>query len=102
VDPKVNDAFHTWCEKIYGSDKVGHVKVVQGKIHDYLAMILDFSTPGALKLDMKYYIRNMIEEFPYKIKSIKTTPWTEKLFKVNNESKNVDEERRAIFHTFVM
>jgi hypothetical protein len=89
-DPKVNDNFHIWCEKIYGSDKVGHVKVVRGKVHDYLAMILDYSTPGALKLDMKYYIRNMVEEFPYAIKAIKTTPWTEKLFKVNSESKYLD------------
>jgi hypothetical protein len=44
VDPKVNNEFHLWCEKIYGSDKVGHVKVVRGNIHDYLAMILDFKT----------------------------------------------------------
>jgi hypothetical protein len=36
------------------------------------------------------------------IKAIKTTPWTEKLFKVNSESKNLDEERRGVFHTFVM
>jgi hypothetical protein len=31
-----------------------------------------------------------------------TTPWTEKLFKVNDESKHLDEVRRVIFHTFVM
>jgi hypothetical protein len=102
VDSKVNDDFHIWCEKMYGSDKVGHVKVVRGKVHDYLAMILDFSIPGAMKLDMRYYIKQMIKDFGYDIKSIKTNPWTEKLFKVNTESKNVDEERRAVFHTFVM
>ena len=27
-DPKVNDEFHQWCEKIYGSEETGHVKVV--------------------------------------------------------------------------
>jgi hypothetical protein len=102
VDSKVNDNFHIWCEKMYGSNKVGHVKVIHGKVHDYLAMILNFSIPGAMKLDMRYYIKQMIKDFGYDIKSIKTNPWTEKLFKVNKESKNVDEERRAIFHTFVM
>jgi hypothetical protein len=56
-------------------------------------MILDFSVPGAMKLDMIYYIKQMIKDFPYDIKSIKTNPWTEKLFKVNNESKNLDDER---------
>jgi hypothetical protein len=102
VDPKVNDEFHVWCENIYGSNKVGHVKVVRGKKHNYLAMILDFSTPGAMKLDMRYYITSMIGEFPYNIKAIMTTPWTEKLFKVNDESKKLEEERRAIFHNFIM
>ena len=65
-------------------------------------MILDFSIPGAMKLDMRYYIKQMIEDFPYEIKTIKTNPWTEKLFKVDNESKHLDDERRTSFHTFVM
>jgi hypothetical protein len=51
---------------------------------------------------MKYYIKAMVKDFPYKVKSIKTTPWTKKLFKVDNESKKLDEERKGIFHTFVM
>jgi hypothetical protein len=42
-DPKVNDEFAEWCENTYGSDELGHVKVVHGDKHDYLAMILDFS-----------------------------------------------------------
>jgi hypothetical protein len=102
VDPKVNDDFEACCEKMYGSDQIGHVKVVRGKTHDYLAMILDFSIPGAMKVDMKYYIDGMIEEFPYPVKSITTTPWTEKLMKVDTDSKNLDTEKKAIFHTFTM
>jgi hypothetical protein len=46
VDSKVNDNFTEWCETTYGSDDLGHVKVVRGKIHDYLAMILDFTEDG--------------------------------------------------------
>jgi hypothetical protein len=87
---------------MYGSDKAGHVKAVRGKVQDYLVMILDFSVPSTMKLGMQYYIKQMIKDFKYDIKSVKTNPWTEKLFKVNKESKNVDDERRAIFHTFVM
>ncbi len=102
MDPRVNDKFHIWCEKVYGSKELGHVKVVCGNRHDYLAMILDYSVPGAMKLDMIYYILQIIKDFPYNLKSITTNPWTEKLFKVNNESKNLDDERRAVFHTFVM
>jgi hypothetical protein len=81
---------------------LGHVKVVRGKVHDYLAMIIDFTQDGALKVDMRYYIEAMIEEFPYEIKATKTAPWTEKLFKVQEDSKKLEEEQRSILHTFVM
>jgi hypothetical protein len=30
VDFRVNDSFAQWCEKTYGSDDLGHVKVVNG------------------------------------------------------------------------
>jgi hypothetical protein len=36
VDSTVNDNFAQWCEKTYGSDDLGHVKVVRGKVHDYI------------------------------------------------------------------
>jgi hypothetical protein len=101
-NPKVNDEFAEWCEKTYGSDELGHVKVVRGKVHDYLAMIMDFTQEGALKIDMRYYIKGMIEEFPYEIKPTTTAPWTEKLLKVQEDSKKLDEKQRSIFHTFVM
>ena len=102
VDPKVNDAFHAWCEKMYGNKDIGHVTAVRGKVHDYLAMNLDYSTKDKLKVDMKYYITNMLEEFPFKVKKQSKTPWNDKLFKVNESVKNLDEERKSVFHTFVM
>jgi hypothetical protein len=103
VNPEVNDEFAEWCENTYGSDDLGHVVVVRVKIHDYLAMILDFTQDGALKVDMKYYSQGMLDEFPFEVKPSQTaTPWTEKLFKVQEDVKKVDEERRSIFHTFVM
>jgi hypothetical protein len=101
VDPKVNDEFAQWCEATYGSDDLGHVKVVRGKVHDYLGMIMDFTQEGALKIDMKYYIEGMLEEFPYEVKP-KATPWTEKLLKVQKDATKLEEARRSIFHTYVM
>jgi hypothetical protein len=71
MNKKVNDEFHTWCENKYGSDKVGHLKVMRGDKHDYLAMILDYSEKGALKVDMRYYIDGMIEDFPYDLHAMK-------------------------------
>jgi hypothetical protein len=101
-DSKVNDDFEAWCEYKYGSDEIGHVKVVRGKIHDYLAMILDFSVPGAMIVDMKYYIDGMLEDFPYPVQATDKVPWTEKLFKVNSEKKLLNDEKRMLFHTFTM
>jgi hypothetical protein len=62
VDYEVNNDFKVWCKKKYGNDDIGHVKVVHSKTHDYLAMILDFETPGAMKVDMRYYIDRMVED----------------------------------------
>jgi hypothetical protein len=55
-----------------------------------------------LKVDMKYYIKAMIEEFPYEVPYCKKTPWTERLFKVNEDSKKIEHQRKETFHTFVM
>ena len=43
VYPKLNDDFHKWLEKTYGSDDIGHVEASRGKVHEYLAMTLDYT-----------------------------------------------------------
>ena len=100
IDPKVNKEFFQWCENTYGSELNGHVKVVKGKRHDYLGMILDFTKDGCLIIDMKYYIKKMLEDFLYKVKTNKM-PWNDKLFK-EEQKKKLDNDRKEIFHQFVM
>ena len=102
MDPKVNDKFAKWCNATYGSEDLGNVKVVRGKVHDYLAMIMDYTQDGALKIDMKYYIKGMLDDFPYEVKATKVAPWTENLLKVQEEVTKLEEQRRSVFHTFVM
>jgi hypothetical protein len=81
VNPKANDEFAEWLEKTHGSDDLRHVKVVRGKVHDCLAMIMDFTQESALKLDVRHCVKGMIEEFPCEIKATTTAPWTEKSLK---------------------
>ena len=100
VDPKVNDEFHEWLEKKYGDPKLAKVKAVRGKKHDYLAMNLDFSTPGKLKVDMVNYVKSMVDDFPEEITPSKC-PWNDNLFKVDEKGKRLDKEKHEIFHTFV-
>ena len=44
VDPKVNDRFQVWLEKMYGKYKA--VEPTRGKKHDYLGMLVDFTEKG--------------------------------------------------------
>jgi hypothetical protein len=65
-------------------------------------MILDFTDDGAMKVDMIYYTKEMLEDFPYPIGPTKATPWTEKLLKVQKDAPKLEEERRSIVHTYVI
>ena len=102
VDSAINDEFHKWCEDTYGNETNGHVKVARGDRHDYLWIILDYSSKGKLKVDMAYYIQAMEDEFDYPVQKSKKLPWNEKLFKIDDTSKKLEEERREVFHHFVM
>ena len=101
VDSKVNDEFVKWLDDMYGT-KEQPVKAVRGKVHDYLAMVFDYSTPGEVKLNMVDYVKSMVEDFPEDISGKHvTTPWTENLFKVNPKSPELTKERAEQFHTMV-
>ena len=68
VDPKVNDRFAEWLEKMYGKYKA--VEPTRGKKHDYLGMVIDFTEKGKVIIDMVKYVESMIEDFPMKISKI--------------------------------
>ena len=44
----------------------------------------------------------MIEQFPVEVKCNNTAPWNDKLFKVSQTVKRIDEQKQEIFYTFVM
>ena len=78
VNTKVNDDFLEWLNEVYG--KEGEVKATRGDTHDYLAMWLIFLSSGKVVVDMRYYVKKMIEDFPEKLKDGINIPWTERLF----------------------
>jgi Reverse transcriptase (RNA-dependent DNA polymerase) len=85
ADPKVNDEFLKWLEKTYGDKDLAPVKATCGKVHDYLAMKLDFTKKGCLKIDMIDYVNNMVKDFPEEVTS-SNYPWNENLFKVDDKN----------------
>ena len=50
MNPKVNNKLLAWLKTKHASDNIGEIKALRGKKHDYLAMTLDFKTPGVLKV----------------------------------------------------
>ena len=77
------------------------VKATRGKKHDYLAMIIKYEN-GKVMIDMCYYVQKMIDEFPETLKKGVKCPWTERLFKVDENSPKLDEKHKQTFHTFVI
>jgi hypothetical protein len=49
-DPKINEESREWLNKMYGDPKVAPVKAFRRKVHDYLAMKLDFREKGKQSL----------------------------------------------------
>ena len=98
VDSKVNDEFHKWLQKEYGT--ITDVTATRGTKHIYLGMLLDFSTPGQVKIDMTDYVKDMIEEFPMELDGKAATPANDHLFTIDKGSK-IDALKAEAFHTFV-
>ena len=84
---------------MYGS--VGEVKVIQGKVHHYFGMVLDYSTTGQVTIDMTHFAKQMIKGFPAEELTSKkvTSPWNDNLFKVDTTSKSLPLGQAKQFHT---
>ena len=48
------------------------MKAHQGKVHDYLRMIFEYEDEGKVKVNMSSYIKNMLDDFPVKLKKSQT------------------------------
>ena len=98
VHERVNQ-FVEWLKTKYGSD-VNKLRVHKGKVHDYLAMNLDYTIKGQVKIDMIKYVQYMIKDFPKPITKTHATPASEKLFSTH-QSPELDSKRKDSFHHFV-
>ena len=80
------------------------MKISRGKIHEYLGMTLDFSSPGELKVTMIPYVKEIVEQFSQHDpgESTTKTPAAEHLFKVNEEARALSEWQAKVFHNFVV
>jgi Reverse transcriptase (RNA-dependent DNA polymerase)/Zinc knuckle len=74
--------------------------VTRGKVHDYLGMTIDFSTPSKVKFTMVDYIKNMLDELPNDMDGEMATPAAAHLFEVNPNSSEMllDATTADMFH----
>jgi hypothetical protein len=68
IDPKVVTTILNLLDAEYGQEIVGEKRapltINQGKLHDYLGMLLDYSEPGYVKLNMVEYIKKILKDMP--------------------------------------
>ena len=100
---KVVDNFEQWIEFMYGDPNIGKVKSVRVKVHEYFSMTLDYSTKGEVKIDMRKYVKHIIDEFPIRIKKPQAVeiPATKNILKVGR-SKLLNNNKVGLFHTTVV
>ena len=82
-------------------DEARKVKTTHGKIHKYLGMALDYSVLFNVRIRMEDYFLEIIEDFPEEISAMSKTPAAKYLFKVDEETPKIDEQKADIYHTTI-
>ena len=77
--------------------KEAPLTICQGKIHNYLGMVLDFTIAGKVQIHMEEYIRDMLMNLPEDMEGVTTTPAAEHLFKVNETPTYLNEKGCHVF-----
>ena len=95
------------CEISRGvEDVINHLKKVYGNVNvykedivDYLGMDFDYSKPGLVSISMRGLVEQVLNDIPVSKES--RTPASTELFSVNEESKELDKEKKEKFHSTV-
>ena len=95
-DEVIENVISTLSER-YG--KEAPLVVTRGKVHDYLGMTLDFSVKGKVKVIMKDYIQDMLDDLPSDMDGEAVNPAAEHLFTANENPVPLDEPTSQMFHT---
>jgi hypothetical protein len=102
IEKQVNDDFLKWLNETYGDLKA--VTATRGKVHEYLGMRLDYDECGKIKIDMRDYVQDMINEFPNDLSKNQPapTPAGPDLFgQATDNTELLEKADRETFHTIV-
>ena len=74
--------------------------VTTGNVHNYCGMTLIFEDES-VKINMKEYLKDTINEFPEDCSKTANTPAATHLFEVKDNQTKLDKKMKQIFHTYV-
>jgi hypothetical protein len=107
VDSKVQDEFIQVLRNEYESifeDGSGKMTVSRGKVHTYLGMTLDYTTPGQVKVSMFDYVKEIIAAFDAADpgnSGTKSSAAPLDLYKIDEDCKKLAPAMREQFHSVV-
>jgi hypothetical protein len=101
MDNKVVDGVINDLEMEFG--KEAPLSKSRGKKHDYLGMILDYSVPGELQINMVSYVKMVLNGIPDDMRGRAKNPAASYLYKINSDNpRYLDEETADMFHSVTM
>jgi hypothetical protein len=104
INPNANDEMIESLQKNYESifqDGSGKMKVSQGKVHTFLGMTLNFTTPGEVIISMFDYIDELLNAFEKaepSIKGTKSSAAPSDLFKIDKDCEKLHPSKAVVFH----
>jgi hypothetical protein len=102
VEEQVTQEIVSLLQKKYGSADAP-VTVSYGKVHDYLGMTLDYSANGKVTIDMREYVKEVLDSAPADMREgIAATPAAAHLYEVKMDGVDdqLDKDMAEQFHTF--
>ena len=100
INGKVNQYILDTLQKEYR--KEAPIPSTTGKIHEYLGMTIDYTTPGKVVFRMEDYIDRLIKECPEGLlKGNPTSPAANHLFEINTECEKLSLAQADEFHHLV-
>ena len=81
--------------------KISKMTITRGKVHKYLGMTIDYSSPGNLIFSMIDYIGKILDNIPEDMKGESATPAAHHLFDIAEDATKLSQADADIFHHFV-
>ena len=75
--------------------------IMRGKLHKYLGMTIDYSSPGKLMFSMINYIGKILDNIPEDMKGVSATPAAYHLFYIAEDATKPSQAGADLFHHFV-